>query len=411
MKCGLLGERLGHSYSPQIHGMLGTYSYQLFEKQPDELADFLARGDFSGLNVTIPYKKAVIPYLSELSPVAARLGAVNTVVRRPDGSLVGHNTDYFGFQTMVDASGLKPQGKKVLVLGSGGASNTAVAVMEELGAKVIVISRNGENNYQNLHQHEDAAIIVNATPVGMYPKTEASPVELELFPRLEGVLDLIFNPARTRLLQKAEQRGLVAMNGLLMLVAQAKESAEWFTGSTIDNSCISEIHRQLKQQMENIILIGMPGCGKSTVARELARLTGMEAVDADAEIVREQGVSIPEIFARGGEAEFREIETRVLEKLGKRSGIILATGGGCITREENYPLLHQNGTVFWVQRDTNRLPSDGRPISQSTDIEALYRIRRPLYAAFADHVIDNNTSPEAAARELLAYLTQKEASL
>ncbi len=401
MKCGLLGEKLGHSYSPQIHARLGDYSYTLFEKQSEELEGFLRSGDFHGLNVTIPYKKAVIPYLAELSPVAARLGAVNTIVRRPDGSLIGHNTDYFGFRTMVEASGLSPLGKKVLVLGSGGASNTAVAVMEELGGHVVVISRVGPNNYQNLHLHCDAAIIVNATPVGMYPKVEASPIDLGLFPRLEGVLDLIFNPARTRLLQEAETRGLVAMNGLLMLVAQAKESAEWFTGNSISNDRIEAIHRELMGQMENIVLVGMPGCGKSTVARLLAKRTGRAAVDADAEIVKAAGKSIPDIFAQDGEAVFREIETRVLGELGKRSGIILATGGGCVTRQENYPALHQNGRIFWLKREIKNLPTKGRPISQSTDLTRLYEVRRPLYEAFADFVIQNHRTPKDAAEEIL----------
>lgn len=401
MKCGLLGEKLGHSYSPLIHGFLGTYSYELFEKQPEELRNFLKNGDFHGINVTIPYKKAVIPYLDELSPVAAKLGAVNTVVRRSDGSLIGHNTDYFGFRTMVEASGLKVSGKKVLVLGSGGASNTAVAVMKELGGDVVIISRSGENNYTNLGKHRDAAIIVNTTPVGMFPNVSASPLSVSAFPQLEGVLDLIFNPARTRLLQEAEDRGLVAMNGLLMLVAQAKESAEWFMGTAIDPERIGLIHSTLRNQTENIVLIGMPGCGKTSVAAELARRTGKVAVDADAEIVAAAGMSIPEIFAQGGEEAFRKLETEVLEQLGKRSGIILSTGGGCVTRKENYPLLHQNGQIFWLKRDISQLPTNGRPISQSTDLGMLYEIRRPLYEAFADHVIDNNGTVQEAAEKIL----------
>lgn len=404
MKCGLLGEKLGHSYSPQIHGHLGSYSYALFEKQPDELEHFLLNGDFHGLNVTIPYKKAVIPYLAELSAVAAKLGAVNTVVRRQDGSLIGHNTDYFGFRTMVKASGLQVAGKKALVLGSGGASNTAVAVMQELGSQVVVISRSGENNYGNLEKHRDAAIIVNTTPVGMYPNVNASAVSLELFPALEGVLDVIFNPARTRLLQDAQARGIVAMNGLLMLVAQAKESAEWFTGASIENKKIDTIHRQLQQQMENIVLIGMPGSGKSSVAARLAQRTGKELVDADAEIVAAAGTSIPEIFAQGGEDAFRKLETQVLEQLGKRSGIILSTGGGCVTRKENYPLLHQNGRIFWLKRDIAALPTDGRPISQTTNLNTLYEVRRPLYEAFADEIIENNGTIEEAAGKILEKL-------
>lgn len=404
MKCGLLGEKLGHSYSPQIHRLLGSYSYELFEKQPGELEQFLKTGDFHGLNVTIPYKKAVIPFLSELSPVAKRLGAVNTVVRRKDGSLIGHNTDYLGFRTMVEASGLQVAGKKVLVLGSGGASNTCVAVMQELGAHTVVISRTGENSYEHLNRHRDAAVIVNATPVGMYPKVDASAVSLEHFPALEGVLDLIFNPARTRLLQEAQARGLVAMNGLLMLVAQAKESAQWFTGNAIAEDVIHVIHSTLQRQMENVILIGMPGCGKTAVAAELARQTGKEVVDADAKIVSAAGMTIPQIFAQGGEEAFRQLETQVLEQLGKRSGIIISTGGGCVTRPENYPLLHQNGKIFWLQRDLELLPTDGRPISQSTDLNALYRVRRPLYEAFADHIIKNSGTLSDAAKQILERL-------
>ena len=404
MKCGLLGEKLGHSYSPQIHGYLGSYDYQLFEKQPNALEDFLKNGDFHGLNVTIPYKKAVIPYLSQLSPVAAKLGAVNTVVRREDGSLIGHNTDYFGFRTMVEASGLQVAGKKALVLGSGGASNTAVAVMKELGCEVVVISRSAENNYSNMERHRDAAIIVNCTPVGMYPNVDASPVSLEQFPALEGVLDLIFNPARTRLLQEAEARGIVAMNGLLMLVAQAKESAEWFTGSALDPNLIGSIHQKLQKQMENIVLIGMPGSGKSSVAAELARCTGRTVVDADAEIVAAAGMSIPEIFAQGGEDAFRKLETQVLSQLGKQSGIIISTGGGCVTRQENYPLLHQNGRIFWLKRDISALPTDGRPISQTTNLITLYEVRRPLYEAFADEIIENSGTLQDAAGRILERL-------
>lgn len=404
MKCGLLGEKLGHSYSPQIHAALADYSYSLFEKQPNELEDFLKNGDFSGINVTIPYKKAVIPYLSELSPTAARMGAVNTVVRRADGSLIGHNTDYFGFKTMVSASGLSVFGKKALVLGSGGASNTAVAVLEELGAEVVVISRNGENHYGNLHLHADAAVIVNATPVGMYPNVGRSPIELSQFPKLEGVLDLIFNPSRTQLLLDAEARGIVAMNGLLMLVAQAKESAEWFTGHPISDDRITAIHGKLKKQMENIILIGMPGSGKTTVGMALAQTLGRQFVDADAEIIKAAGMSIPEIFAQQGEVGFRSIETEVLAELGKKSALVIATGGGCVTQARNYPLLHQNGTIFCLNRNIDRLPTDGRPLSQSGKLEEMYRIRKPMYERFADKMIDSNHTPESAVSQILDAL-------
>ncbi len=401
MRCGLLGKTLSHSYSPQIHQYLGDYSYQLFEKQPEELGDFLINGEFSGINVTIPYKKDVIPYCSELTECAKALGAVNTIVRRPDGTLIGHNTDYFGFAYMVKKSGLSVAGKKVLVLGSGGASVTAVAVLKNLGAEVIVISRSGENNYSNLHLHADAAVIVNATPVGMYPHTGKSPVDLDLFPRLEGVLDIIYNPARTKLLLDAEKRGILCGNGLSMLVAQAKEAAEWFTGNPIADSVIPQIHNILGKQMENTVLIGMPGCGKSTVGQRIAEATGKQFVDADTEIVRAAGMPIPEIFAKEGEAGFRRWETEILSQIGQRSGLVIATGGGCVTKEENYPLLHQNGTIYWLQRDISALPTDGRPLSQVGKMEQMWQIRKPLYTRFADHIIDNNGLPEDAVAEIL----------
>ncbi len=403
MKCGLLGRKLGHSYSPQIHSYLGSYSYELFEKEPEELEDFLRNGDFDGLNVTIPYKKTVIPYLDELSPIAKKLGAVNTIVRR-DGKLIGHNTDYFGFRTMVNSSVLEFVGKKALVLGSGGASNTAVAVLEELGAKVVVISRSGENNYQNLDRHADAAVIVNTTPVGMYPNNGVSPVDLSLFSKLEGVFDVIYNPQWTKLTMDAMDRMLSCDNGLRMLVAQAKESAQWFTNSVISDDVIRRILRKLLLQTENIILIGMPGCGKTAVGKALADCLGKTFVDADAVITEEAGMSIPEIFDSEGESGFRSRETKVLSDLGKGSGQVIATGGGCVTREENYPLLFQNGSIVWLQRDLDKLPTDGRPLSQAGRLEQMYAVRKPLYEAFADYIVDNNGSLEDTIAEILYQL-------
>ena len=400
MKCGLLGRKLGHSYSPQIHAHLGEYPYTLFEKEPEEIEVFLKTGDFTGINVTVPYKKTVIPYLDELTEVAQKMGAVNTIVRR-DGKLIGHNTDPFGFLTMLEDSGLTVAGKKVLVLGSGGASNTAVAVLKELGAQVVIVSRSGENNYENLHLHQDARVIVNCTPVGMYPNVGVSPIALDLFPQLEGVLDMIYNPARTKLLLDAESRGLVAANGLKMLVAQAKESAEWFLEQEFSGDNIQSIHAILKRQMENIILIGMPGSGKSTVGAILAQKTGRKLVDADSYLVEKAGKPIPDIFAEGGEESFRALETAVLAELGKQSGLILATGGGCVTREENYGLLHQNGRIFCLNRELEKLPTGGRPLSQATKLSEMYQIRKPLYHRFADRFISNNGSPEAAAEEIL----------
>ena len=396
MKCGLLGRKLGHSYSPQIHSQFGSYSYDLFELEPEKLGEFLRNADFSGLNVTMPYKKAVIPFLDTLSAQAQKLGAVNTIVKR-DNKLIGHNTDYFGFCSMVQKSGLSPIGKKCLVLGSGGASNTACVALEELGAEVKVISRSGESNYDNLHLHSDAAIIVNATPVGMYPNCGVSPVDLTQFNKLEGVLDLVYNPARTQLLLDAEKLQIVAMNGLWMLVAQAKQAAELFTDSVIRDERIEAVYQILHKQMENIILIGMPGCGKSTVGKQVTALCGKQFVDADGQIEKVAGKSIPAIFKDDGEEAFRALETQVLAELGKRSGLLIATGGGCVTQERNLPLLRQNGRIFYLKRDIEKLPTAGRPISQAKPLEELYRQRKARYEAFADRIIDNNGAVEAAA--------------
>jgi len=403
MKCGLLGRKLGHSYSPQIHAHLGDYPYDLFEKEPEEVEGFLRDGDFTAINVTIPYKQTVIPFCAELSPMARRIGAVNTIVRRQDGSLIGHNTDYFGFLSTVRRTGLDPSGKKVLIIGSGGASKPAIAVMEELGANVTVISHK-ENTPETLSRHSDCAVLVNATPVGMYPNVGVSPVDLSLFPHLDGVIDMIYNPARTKLLLDAEARNLVAENGLWMLVAQAKEAAECFTGRSIGDEVIETIHRQLKTQMENIILIGMPGCGKSTVGKLLAQRLGRSFVDADSRIVDAAGMSIPEIFAHSGEEGFRQIETQVLSDLGMRSGLVIATGGGCVTRERNYPLLHQNGVCVWLTRDLAKLPTDGRPLSQKGKLEQMYQIRKPLYERFSDVTVSNDAAAEDCAAMILEYL-------
>lgn len=403
MQFGLLGKKLGHSYSPLIHKALGSWPYELCEKSPEQLSSFLEEASFRGLNVTIPYKKDVIPFCKKLSPAAQAIGAVNTLVKQSDGSLIGHNTDYFGFKFMVDCSGLQVNNKKVLVLGTGGASLTVQAVLKELKAEVIVISRSGENNYTNLSEHKDASVIINATPVGMYPNTGISPVSLDLFPHLEGVLDIVYNPARTQLLMDAEEKKLTAVNGLWMLVAQAWESAQWFLGKEIPKSEIYRIHKSIKSQAENIILIGMPGSGKSTLGKLLSEKTGKKFIDSDEEIVKRAGMSIPEIFRSKGEAEFRAIEIQVLKELGMQSGLIIATGGGCVTRKENYVSLHQNGTIFWLQRDIHNLPTEGRPLSQTHSLQDMYAVRYPLYDKFGDAVIDNNRDPEMSVHDILSW--------
>ena len=326
-------------------------------------------------------------------------------VMEKDGKLIGHNTDYFGFETMLCSSSLNVRGSKVLVLGSGGASNTVTAVLRDQGADVTVISRSGENNYDNLYLHRTADVIVNTTPVGMYPNVGVSPVDLKQFPYLKGVLDVVYNPARTQLLLDAEEKKITAMNGLLMLVAQAKESAEWFANTTISNDQIQAIHDRLETQMQNIVLIGMPGCGKSTIGTLLAEKLGKRFVDADAYLVEKAGRSIPDIFAADGEPGFRALETKVLAELGKQSGLVIATGGGCVTQARNYPLLHQNGTIFCLNRDLDKLPTDGRPLSQSTKLTEMYRVRKPLYEAFADFQMDNNGNAEATVKRIMEELS------
>lgn len=391
LKCGLLGEKLGHSYSPQIHSMLADYEYKLFEKSPEELEDFLKSGEFDGLNVTIPYKKSVMPYCTELSPTAAQIGSVNTIVRRSDGSLYGDNTDAFGFENLIVHNGIEVKGKKALVLGTGGASVTAQAVLKNLGAsEVVVISRKGEDNYENIAKHRDAEIIANTTPVGMYPNNGKAAVDLTQFPKLSGVLDVVYNPARTALLLQAERLGIPCAGGLYMLVSQAKRSCELFTGKSIPDSEIDRIERVLSHQMQNIVIIGMPGSGKTTVSTMLAEKLGRKIFDTDTIVSENAGMTIPEIFAAQGEAGFRRLETEATAEVGKLSGNIISTGGGVVTVAENYELLHQNGVIVWIERDTNKLARDGRPISLSSDLNELYAARLPLYDRFADIKADNN---------------------
>lgn len=403
-RCGLLGERLGHSYSPAIHARLADYEYRLYEVAPEKLGEFLTGGGFDGLNVTIPYKKAVISYCAELSPIAQKLQSVNVLVRREDGTLYGDNADAYGFAGMVRASGIQIEGKKTLVLGSGGASSTVHAVLEEMGARsVTIISRKGEDNYSNLGRHADAEVIVNTTPVGMYPNCGVSPIDLSLFPKLEGVLDIVYNPARTALLLQAEKLGVPHMGGLYMLVAQAKRTAEVFENRDIPDSETERIWKELDAEMQNIILVGMPGSGKSTVAARLAEAIDRVVFDSDAEIEEKNGATCAQLIEKRGEAAFRALESEVLAELGKRSGAVIATGGGCVTKEENYDLLHQNGVIFWLERDVDRLPREGRPLSAG-DLAAMYEKRRAHYARFADRVIDNNGTVESAVRQILDTL-------
>ena len=398
---GLLGRKLGHSWSVPIHEALGCGGYRLIELEPEALAAFLRRPDIGGLNVTIPYKRDVIPLCDGLDPGAEAIGSVNTIVRGADGTLRGYNTDIDGFCYMARRAGIGLAGKKVVILGTGGASLTAQAAARRQGAREIaVISRSGPDNYGNLGRHADGEILVNATPVGMYPRGGAAPVDLSAFPRCQGVLDVIYNPRRTALLLQAEERGIPCCDGLPMLVAQAKAAEEHFFGRPIPDSENERILSQLRREMSNIVLIGMPGSGKSTVGRLLAELTGREAVDIDQNIAQRAGCSIPEIFARGGETEFRRLEREETAKAGALTGKILLTGGGVVKTPENRAALRQNGRVYHLLRALDTLATDGRPLSQGADLRAMWAQREPLYRAFRDVTADNNGPAEDTARAI-----------
>lgn len=397
---GLLGKTLSHSYSPKIHGMLGGYGYSLFEKEPDEVENFILRGDWRGLNVTIPYKKTAFRLADEVTKTAEKCGSVNTLVRR-DGKIFGDNTDYYGFLSTVLKSGISVWQKKCLILGSGGAAGAVRAVLSDLGAdKIINVSRGGENNYDNIDRHLDAAVIVNATPVGMFPETGVSPIDLSLFSRLSGVFDLIFNPLRTKLLLDAERFTVPYSGGLYMLVAQAKKSSDLFLGSERDDSVIDGVYASVKREVENVVLVGMPGCGKTTVGRILADKLGKRLIDTDALIEMESGEKIPSIFKKYGEEKFRDLETLAAKKAGKQSASVITTGGGIVKRSENFDLLRQNGTVVYLMRKTEDLAREGRPLSQGADLEKMYSERAPLYEKISDFSVSNDGDPEDVADEI-----------
>ena len=401
---GLLGRKLGHSFSPRIHDLLASYPYGLYEVEPQSLDSFLAITALEGMNVTIPYKKDVIRSCASLSPEADRIGSVNTLVKEPYG-WHGDNTDYFGFRYMVESHGVSLAGKKALVFGNGGASLTVRTVLADLGAaEVVVISRSGEDNYTNLHRHYDAEVLVNATPVGMYPDTGKAVCSLEGFTACEAVFDLVYNPARTAILLDAESRGILAVNGLSMLVAQAHRAAELFTNKTIPKEKIAEITELLAKETRNIVLVGMPGCGKTKKGRLLAEKLHREFVDADIYLAEKLGRSPAEIITSDGEEAFRKAETEILAELGAKSGLVIATGGGCVTREENYAHLHQNGLIVWIQRPVEDLPTKGRPISQSNPPRQLYAARKPMYERFADVSVDVCSSVADAVEAIMEVI-------
>lgn len=396
---GLIGERLGHSHSPAIHSMLVDYAYELFPISPGAVASFIRQPNIGGLNVTIPYKETVLPLCDALSPQAMQIGSVNTLVYDEAHRITGHNTDYAGVCAMLKRAGIGLKGQKVLVLGTGGTCKTVLQVARDAGAReIITVSRSGPVTYENVHQHTDADILINTTPVGMFPNVEASPVSLALFPALRGVVDVIYNPLRTRLLLEAMDRGIPTAGGLSMLVYQAAEAASLFTGAAIAPERTEAVLRRMEQNLENIILIGMPGCGKSRIGRTLAKLSGRRLVDTDREVVRRAGKPIPEIFAEDGEAAFRALESNALREAAKKGGLVIATGGGSILSAENRLALRQNGHIVQIRRPLDLLTTKGRPLS--VDLDALAAQRQPLYDALCDFTVDNAHDPQLTTRKI-----------
>ena len=397
---GLIGEKLTHSYSPQIHRALGDYDYQLLEIKPDQLATFFETTPFEGINVTIPYKQAALKYCDELSDSARTIGSVNTIKRLKDGRLYGDNTDVSGFLYLLKMGNIQVKNKKVLVLGNGGSRLTVVYALEkEQAAEVITVSRRGEVNYDNVYQHLDAQVIINTTPVGMYPNNGESPISLQSFKGLEGVVDLIYNPEQTALLMAAQQLGIPNIGGLPMLVAQAASASELFTGDRVAKTYIATLVKDIRDKHLNIVLVGMPGSGKTTIGTSLAQLTGRKLVDTDAEIVKKVGKSIPEIFETVGEVAFRTYETDVIKKVGASSGLVISTGGGAILNPENHAHLRQNAIVIFLERHLDQLDRSLRPLSGGS-LKKMYDERLPIYKKIADVTVINNQSPPAVTQKV-----------
>ncbi len=399
---GLLGRTLGHSFSPPIHAILwGCEDYRLLPMEPEEARAFLLKKEYDWLNVTIPYKTLALELCDVVHPHAAAIGAVNTVLNR-DGVLYGYNTDFAGMRSALAMAGIALAGKKVLVLGSGGTSLTARAVAAaEAAAQVVVISRSGPDNYSNLEKHADAQVIINTTPVGMYPHGDEAPLSLEGFPVLEGVLDAVYNPLATPLVQAARARGIPAAGGLAMLVEQGRAAAEHFSGVAIPQEKGLQCLRTLEKQQSNLILAGMPGCGKSTVGRLTAQRLGRRFVDLDKAIEEKAGRSIPEIFAAEGEEAFRALETAAAKEYGAQHGLVIACGGGTPVRPVNRTALAGNGRVYYLDADVDRLSGEGRPLSKSPEaIRALWQARHAIYEAFADVTIPD-TDPETETNRIV----------
>ncbi len=413
MKYGCIGERLPHSFSKIIHARLASHEYDLCELPPQEVGAFLEKRDFCGINVTIPYKQTVIPYLDEIDDVAKEIGAVNTIVNR-GSRLYGYNTDLYGMREAILHAGISLADKKVLILGTGGTSRTARAVAATLEAReVITVSRTakpGSVSYADAYRlHADAEVIVNTTPCGMYPETDGCPIDIERFPALTGVVDAVYNPLRTELFLAAQKRGIAATCGLYMLVAQAVRASELFTGASYGSDIVETVSREILAERENLVLIGMPASGKTTVGAHLARLTGRRLIDADEALVSETGRTITEIFASDGEAHFRALEREGIRRLARENGCILATGGGAVLDPENIKNLKKNGWIVFLDRPLPELlPTSDRPTAATAEaIAKRYEERYELYCKSCDEHVRTLKTAEATAEEIIRRWRKK----
>ena len=404
MKYGCIGEPLGHSFSREIHARLGDYKYELCELAPSELEKFMRDREFLAIIVTIPYTTSVIEYLDYVDPDAEAIGAVNTIVNR-GGKLCGYNTDFYGMRALIDRIGTTPCCKKAVILGTGGTSRTARRVLESYGAKEIITvgRRRGENNidYAELYEkHTDAEYLINTTPVGMFPSTEESPIDLSRFENLVGVCDAVYNPLRTTLVSAAKAKGIAAEGGLYMLVAQAVRASEIFLDRSYDENTLKRVYDDVYSSKENIVLVGMPSSGKTTVGNILSSLTGRKFIDTDDIASRIGGASIREIFKRGGEDLFRDIETQAIREAAAEVGCIIATGGGSVLRRENVAALKKNGRIVFIDRPLRSLmPTDDRPLSSDrAAIEKLYHERYGIYCSVSDIRIDASEEASAVAQ-------------
>ena len=407
MRYGLIGEKLGHSFSKIIHEQLADYTYDLIPLNREELDVFIQKKQFAALNVTIPYKETVIPYLDEIDAHAEKIGAVNTIVNR-NGKLKGYNTDFYGFRYMLLQNDIDVKGKKALVLGKGGASKAVIAVLEELGAKEILTVYYKENpetiTYEECYKnHSDAEIVVNTTPVGMYPKADDCPIDLNRFPSLKGVADVVYNPLRTQLIIEAEKRNIPSAGGLEMLVAQAKYAVEIFLDTQIEDARIQKINTDLTKERSNLVLIGMSGGGKTVLGQKAAEKLGKTFVDTDAEIVKRIGMPIADFFAKEGEPAFRKIETEVLHELSSQNNLVISTGGGIVKNPLNVEYLKRNGRIIWLKRNAELLQSgNGRPLAPDmAATKKLYEERLPLYTAAAEAIAENNGRAEEGLEAIL----------